>query len=328
MAVDKALHLFSDTRALRISYYSDQTKYVDAVATSAGGLTITPAVAAQTITLGNTANLSIGGTLAVTALSTLTAGFQTTSGNCYIGDTSNANMTLGLTINQGAADDEIVSLKSSDVAHGVTDVTETDTYGTFSKLSATSGGCLIRGLSEGTGGLDLRGIHTTDDTTKTTSGVGAVRLLANLKSGTNVTVCGADANLVVIQNNGTTRFIFDAEGSGHADVEWTTFDTHHDVAVIEDLETLMAGDRVKRQFGEVVKHDRAFFEREGLLHDVREERPGVMRGMLNTTKATMLSFGAIRQVGGRALAIEAAIRDLVAANPEINGSEAIAMLEA
>ena len=29
----------------------------------------------------------------------------------YLGDTSNAKMTLGLTLNQGAADDEILALK-------------------------------------------------------------------------------------------------------------------------------------------------------------------------------------------------------------------------
>jgi hypothetical protein len=38
-----------------------------------------------------------------------------------IHDASNANMTIGLTINQGANDNEILSLKSSDVAHPFTD---------------------------------------------------------------------------------------------------------------------------------------------------------------------------------------------------------------
>lgn len=72
MAVDKPLHLFSNTRALRLSHFTDQTKYVDFVTTSAGGLTVTPFVAAQTISLANTAALSVGGTLAVTGASTLT----------------------------------------------------------------------------------------------------------------------------------------------------------------------------------------------------------------------------------------------------------------
>lgn len=72
MAVDKPLHLFGNTRALRLYNFTTQASYVDFLTTSAGGLTITPTVAAQTVTLANTANLSIGGTLAVTGTSTLT----------------------------------------------------------------------------------------------------------------------------------------------------------------------------------------------------------------------------------------------------------------
>lgn len=44
-----------------------------------------------------------------------------------------------------------------------------------------------------------------------------------LISGSGGTNIGADGNLVVIRNNSTARFIFDAEGSGHADVEWVAF---------------------------------------------------------------------------------------------------------
>lgn len=328
MAIDRALHLFSDSRALRVGYYTDQTKYVDFVATSAGGLTITPAVAAQTITLANTAALSVAGTLAVTGVATFTAGFVATTGKSYIGDTSNADITTGLTINQGGADDQIMAFKSSDVAHGMTSVTETDTYASFAKFSATAGGGHIRGFSETTTGLQLGGSHTTDNTTKTTAGTGCVHLTASLSNGAGgAGNCGADANLVVIRNNGTTRFIFDAEGSGHADVEWTTFDEHDDLAVIEDMESILAPGQVQRRFGEVVKHDRAFFERAGLLHDVRETEPGRMRGMLNMTRATMLSFGAIRQVGGQAVAIETAVRELLAANPQLDGAgEVLALL--
>jgi hypothetical protein len=142
----------------------------------------------------------------------------------YIGDTSNASVTLGLTINQGAADDAILELKSSDVAHGVTTLTETDTYATARKNSPANGGLLLTGLADtGSEGLVLRGVAPTDDTTKTTAAVGAIHLLANKVNGTGVTTIGADGNLAVITNNGTARFIFDAEGSGHADVEFTTF---------------------------------------------------------------------------------------------------------
>ncbi|MAH47768.1 hypothetical protein CMI37_18245, partial [Candidatus Pacearchaeota archaeon] len=40
------------------------------------------------------------------------------AGTYFMNDTANGNMTQGLTINQGANDDEILALKSSDVAHG------------------------------------------------------------------------------------------------------------------------------------------------------------------------------------------------------------------
>lgn len=225
----------------------------------------------------------------------------------FIGaSTTNANMTVGLTINQGAADDHIVALKSSDVAHGLTTLAETDTYGLIRK-SGGGGGTLIRGLvSTGASSEALALYGTSVDaasTTKSTGGYGVISLSASVKSGTTNTVVGADGNLVSIMNHTTTRFIFDAEGSAHADVEWTTYDAHNDLAVIEDMETLLAPDLVRRQFGQVIAHDRGFFEREGLLHDVREVEPGRWRGMLNTTKAMMLAFGAIRQLGAQNAAL-------------------------
>ena len=40
----------------------------------------------------------------------------------------------------------------------------------------------------------------------------------------STTNAATDSNMVVMRNgDGQTRFIFDNEGSGHADVEWTTY---------------------------------------------------------------------------------------------------------
>jgi len=167
---------------------------------------------------GVTTDFIIGGTVEMTL----------NASGLFIGDTSNANMTQGLTINQGAADDEILALKSSDVAHGMTGITETDTYGVFKKVSSTSGGLTVNGYTDtGTGGalaLALGGVlGEAAQTTKTTGARGIVNIDAAIKSGTGKTAAGADANLIAMGNDGTTRFIFDAEGSAHADVEWTTF---------------------------------------------------------------------------------------------------------
>ena len=66
----------------------------------------------------------------------------------FLGDTANANSTAGLTINQGAADDEALSLKSSDIAHALTGLTETDTYFSISKSYANNGGTYVKTVCE------------------------------------------------------------------------------------------------------------------------------------------------------------------------------------
>ena len=83
----------------------------------------------------------------------------------FIEDTANVNMTVGLTINQGANDDAILALKSSDVAHGVTDYSETDTYFTIVKVGGADGGAMLRGFSDANVSVAIDAIGNTDDTT-------------------------------------------------------------------------------------------------------------------------------------------------------------------
>ena len=151
------------------------------------------------------------------------------AGLVYIGDAaasgsrSNANMTMGLTINQEANNDEILAFKSSTVAHGMIDFAQTDTYGLMKKVSGTDGGLYIGCFGEQEQALLMNCISTVGNTGKTTGTTGALDIRGALKDGNGATVLGTDANILVIRNNGLVRFIFDAEGSGHADVEWTTF---------------------------------------------------------------------------------------------------------
>src|SRR3546814_16103545 len=48
------------------------------------------------------------------------------TGGMMLNEFANANSVIGLTVNQGGNDDEILSLKSSDVGHGGTSITEND----------------------------------------------------------------------------------------------------------------------------------------------------------------------------------------------------------
>lgn len=140
----------------------------------------------------------------------------------YIGDSANANVTLGLTINQGAATDQIFALKNSGVAHGVTDIAETDTMAHMT--GGASGGITFESITEGSEGMLLGSIVTTEITTKSTAAAAAVQIRGKLKSGTGAGgLTTVDSNLLAILNSGTTRFIFDIEGTFHADVGSTTF---------------------------------------------------------------------------------------------------------
>lgn len=140
-----------------------------------------------------------------------------TAGSVYIGDTANAKATLGLTVNQGAADDEAIALKSSDVAHGMIIYGEADTYGALRKYEATAGGLWVAGYKDADGvaggALHLSGyLDETADTTKSTSGRGVVQLGAAIGLSTDITTVAAAGNLVAIRNVTTTEWICGGNG--------------------------------------------------------------------------------------------------------------------
>ncbi|MDP3795198.1 MAG: hypothetical protein Q8R13_04725 [bacterium] len=155
------------------------------------------------------------------------------SGNVFINETANANSTIGLTIDQGANDNNILAFQSSDVAHGIASQV-TDTYAYFAKQESNAGGLLIQAMIESgaTNQIAFQLVGNSAgaaNTTKSTAGRGLIDLNAAVSNG----AVGADGNLVTIANNGTTRFIFDQEGTGHADDVWT--DNAYDLAEEYDL---------------------------------------------------------------------------------------------
>ena len=134
------------------------------------------------------------------------------AGSVYIGDTANAKMTQGLTINQAANDNEILALKSSDVAHGVTVFAETDTYGRHRKYDGATGGYGVSGFTEGAIGLDLMAVVTSENSTKSASGTGAIQIDGRLKASTSAGAMSANANILTVGSNGAIKFIVDVDG--------------------------------------------------------------------------------------------------------------------
>jgi len=141
-------------------------------------------------------------------------------GTVYIGDEANANMTAGLTINQGANDDEIFALKSSDIAHGAASFTETDTYFAVRKTSAALGGANLRAFAEDGGASTVFYVQSfggTADTTKSTSGLGLIDLYATEHDGANsLTNITANGNVLSVRARvggaNTTLFLLDEDG--------------------------------------------------------------------------------------------------------------------
>jgi len=160
--------------------------------------------------------LRAGGIDFVNMVEAATDYLQLLSGLNFIGDNVNTKMTRGLTINQLGADDEIFARKSSDVAHGVTDYAETDTYGLDLKAHSTEGGLEIRGLSGGERAINLVAYYTTDDTGKDVNANAPIQFNVYKKSGTGRGNMGADANAVAIKvyrgGASDTVWILDEDG--------------------------------------------------------------------------------------------------------------------
>ena len=258
---------------------------------------LTIAAASATATGTGTIANAYGLYITPPTIGTANAALYVSSGFCGIGDDANAKMTTGLTINQGAADNEILALKSSDVAHGMTTQTETDTYFLITKQGALTGGANLRGFTSGAGyGINVLGIVTTDDTTKSNFGYGSVDISGAKKDGTTFGLQGANANLVSIGNQGTTRFILDSDGDSHQDVgtAWTNFDEQDDIALLNMLAAHVTrkDDPLRRNFGRWLREKRKRLEE---LKLVTFNRGG--HHFVNMSRLTMLHTGALRALG-------------------------------
>lgn len=203
---------------------------------------------------GGTARSVLGMTGGVSYLSNDTVPTQLrgnpvrTTYSLFINETDNANMSRGITINQGANDDEILAFKSSDVAHGMTTLAETDTYGMFMKASATDGAPMFYGFSTGSYAMVLRAVATTADTTKSSEGVAPLLIDCGLKSGTTWGAMSADGNLVAIRNNATaTVWILGEDGGTWQSGGMTTSENVDSAATTDEVKLgaydLSAGNR-------------------------------------------------------------------------------------
>ena len=201
--------------------------------------------------------------------------------------------TGGLCLNQGADDDKIFTLKSSDVAHGMTSIAETDTYAYMSKGSGTAGGLQMDALAEGEDGFTMHSYVTTANTTKSTGANAAIMFKGRKKSSTSAgSLNDANSNIMAIADHNTRRFLFDIEGDFHADSGSTTFDAYEDAHLVRAYDLSHGKGVIDSKFDKFVSYNH---EKLADLQLVGRENDGTPNHFINVTGMQRLHNGAIWQ---------------------------------
>ena len=229
--------------------------------------------------------------------------------------TANSNMGTGISICQNGCDNQIFALKSSDVSTGLTSFVdgcvEVDDYMTIAKMSASEGGVKLSSMADATmcRSFTVMAYVGADNTAKTTGGVGTVQFQAIKHDGANGDASfTANTNILAIRatdnGSGRARFLFDVEGSGHADVEFTTYDDHCDIELLRGVHGALVPCYTK-EFGQDMIYNLCSYEDMGLIGkdsvhwEDRSDGRHQLRGMVNFTNLAMLHHSTIIQLADR-----------------------------
>ena len=169
----------------------------------------------------------------------------------------------GLCLNQGSNDDGIFSLKSSDVAHGMTSLAQTDTWLSLHKDNASSGGVRARICSGQVKSLKIECFATGENTAEATTALSNFAVDGRPKSGTSVQSHDGDANIASFRTGDAAQCIFKGDGEIFSNQTSTvgTFDEYDDAQLIRSYDlTRGEGNKVKgliaSKFDKFVKYNR------------------------------------------------------------------------
>lgn len=220
---------------------------------------------------------------------------------------SNTGNTKGLTIQQGAATNEIFSFKNTGVAHGMTTLTETDTIMFAQIVSSASGGIKFHGIGSQTGGtptpaFSILGEATNGTNTSAATGnFGAVNIRGDTRSGTTQANLSASNFILSLQTGALSRFFFREDGTSyeHVGTAWTNFDEHDDVALLNLAAAHLSRDPIRENFGAWLKQNREPLQRLDLV--TFDDENG---HFVNRSRMQELLIGAVRQMADKNRALE------------------------
>ena len=225
------------------------------------------------------------------------------SNNFFFLDQSAQNMAIlesagdqgngGLCLNQGSADGYLFTAKSSDIAHGMTDFAEADTYFGLRKANGTIGGAILRGVTEGEQAIQIQGMADSANTTKSTAGGGIVAVTGYVRNGTSIADPGSDANLFVVNQGGNAQFIVDTEGQLHSNGgAQSAYDTYEDAHLVRAFDLSHGKGVIDSKFDKFISYNH---EKLADMKLVGREEDGTPNHFINVTGMQRLHNGAIWQ---------------------------------
>ncbi len=214
------------------------------------------------------------------------------------GETASNTGEGGLCLNQAANDDEIMTFKSSDVAHGITVQGQTDDFLHIQKVTGANGGVEFKTFSEDQFGAYFTCCATDANTTTSASASGPFIVQPHKKDGTGIgSFSDADANLFLVANSSSINFLIKADGEIFSNQSATvgTYDTFEDAQLVRSLElsrgSTMTG-LINSQFDKYIKYNHETLAEANL---VGRDKDGTPNHMVNITGMQRLHNGAIWQ---------------------------------
>ena len=209
-----------------------------------------------------------------------------------LNDTAPDTSEGGICFNQLGATVPIITLKSSAVAHGMTDNRQTDTWAAFSQASDNDGGLQMEGYSEGRVGMKIAACCNTEGNTRNANGLAGVIIESRLRSGNSFSGHTSDENIIVMRNHNDAVFFFDSDGDFHADNSSTTFDAYDDAHLVRAYDLSHGKGVIDSKFDKFVAYNH---EKLADLKLVGREDDGTPNNVMNVTGMQRLHNGAIWQ---------------------------------
>jgi hypothetical protein len=198
----------------------------------------------------------------------------------------------GLGLDQNALDNNIFTLKSSDVGHPFTNIDEADTYFAIQKFD-TNGGTEIKSFRAGNSALEFNAYCSTESDTKSTQATAAMRFNMALTNGsTGANPISSNDNLCTWHNDGSAKMILDAEGDLHLDGSTAAYDAYEDAQLVRAFDLSHGRGVIDSKFDKFISYNH---EKLADMKLVGREEDGTPNHFINVTGMQRLHNGAIWQ---------------------------------